>query len=220
MSNKIVDISGLERFFDNIKNYISGILSNKVDKVQGKDLSTEDFTTELKSKLSQVNILAEDAKTVIDDINKDTYIKYVVQSLTTEEKRQARKNIEAISINELPEYKDTFKTVNGNTIFGNGDIITRKEIIKSSGSDVTVLPNIYQKHQTITSELYFHLMDLTTTQDYLNEYFIEFTTHPNGTSVTLSEDIKWVNGEIPVFENDCTYQISIINNLGVCVKFT
>jgi hypothetical protein len=93
MSNKIVDISGLERFFDNIKNYISGILSNKVDKVQGKDLSTEDFTTELKSKLSQVNILAEDVNEELDDVETNTYVKYVAQTLTEQQKSQVRSNI-------------------------------------------------------------------------------------------------------------------------------
>ena len=78
MSNKIVNISGLERFLNNIKTYIGEILSdkqdiindlstirsnsekgatalsqldNKVDKVSGKGLSTEDFTTALKEKL-------------------------------------------------------------------------------------------------------------------------------------------------------------------------
>ena len=103
-------------------NAFSGILSNKVDKVQGKDLSTEDFTTELKSKLSQVNILAEDAKAIIDDINKDTYIKYVVQSLTDTQKEQARKNIDVNNKQDALVSGNNIKTINGTSILGSGDI--------------------------------------------------------------------------------------------------
>ena len=424
MSNKIVDISGLERFFDNIKNYISGILSNKVDKVQGKDLSTEDFTTELKSKLSQVNILAEDAKTTIDDINKDTYIKYVVQSLTDTQKEQVRKNIGVNNKQDKLVSGTSIKTINGTSILGSGDItitadlseyakktelssvatsgsyndLTNKPTIPSAVSESTVtnwgftkntgtvtgikmngsskgtsgiidLGTVITSHQDIsgkqdvisdlatirsnaskgatavqpstlatvaTSGSYNDLtnkptipsavtestvtnwgftknagtvtgikmngsskgtsgiidlgtvitshQDISGKQDTLvsgnniktingtsilgsgniisgyktvqhisestislspniyyikdnssstltitfnaaenntimNEYFIKFNTASSGTSVSLPNTIKWVDGQIPEFENDCTYQISVIDDLGVCVKF-
>jgi hypothetical protein len=35
----------------------------------------------------------------------------------------------------------------------------------------------------------------------------------------LPSSIKWVNGEKPTFDINSTYQISIVNNLGVCIKF-
>ena len=39
MSNKIIDISSLGRFFDNLKTYISGLLSNKQDSISSLDES-------------------------------------------------------------------------------------------------------------------------------------------------------------------------------------
>lgn len=128
MSNKIVDISGLERFFDNIKNYISGILSNKVDKVQGKDLSTEDFTTELKSKLSQVNILAEDDNEELDDVEINTYVKYVAQTLTEEQKSQVRNNI---GVN-LTDYAKTEDLSNVATSGSYNDLTNKPTILSES----------------------------------------------------------------------------------------
>ena len=219
MSNKIVDISGLERFFDNIKNYISGILSNKVDKVQGKDLSTEDFTTELKSKLSQVNILAEDAKTTIDDINKDTYIKYVVQSLTDTQKEQARKNIGVNNKQDALVSGTNIKTINGTSILGSGNIISGYKTVQHiSESTISLSPNIYYIKDNTSSTLTISF-NAAENNTIMNEYFIKFNTASSGTSVSLPNTIKWVDGQIPEFENDCTYQISVIDDLGVCVKF-
>jgi hypothetical protein len=31
--------------------------------------------------------------------------------------------------------------------------------------------------------------------------------------------VKWLNGKLPVFEDGYTYQISVINGLGVYAKF-
>ena len=49
---------------------------------------------------------------------------------------------------------------------------------------------------------------------------IEFTT-PGLSEFTLyaDADIKWANGEVPVFEPGKTYQISIINKLAVISNF-
>lgn len=54
---KFLDLTGLEHFWDGIK----AKLDNKVDKVTGKQLSTEDYTTAEKSKLAGVQIITVDA---------------------------------------------------------------------------------------------------------------------------------------------------------------
>jgi hypothetical protein len=68
------------------------------------------------------------------------------------------------------------------------------------------------------SSFIFRLGSITNT-NIINEYFIEFTTSSSGTTVTLPATVKWVGGVAPTFEAGYTYQISIVDNLGVCVKF-
>ena len=77
------------------KDVISGdhVLSNKVDCVDGKQLSTEDFTTTLKEKVESINVKLTDTDDVLDDVDTNTYVKYVAQTLTEEQKAQVRENI-------------------------------------------------------------------------------------------------------------------------------
>lgn len=51
----------------------------------------------------------------------------------------------------------------------------------------------------------------------MNEYMIQFTSGTNATTLTLPATIKWV--QEPNVEANATYQISIVNNLGVVAKF-
>ena len=87
-----------------------------------------------------------------------------------------------------------------------------------------IIFNISQEY-LIPWGIFFYLSTLNfilgpiTNSDIINEYFIEFTTSSSGTTVSLPSTIKWANGEKPTFEASTTYQISIINNLGVVIKF-
>ena len=75
--------AGVERLWS----HVISRLNNKVDKVDGKGLSTNDFTNEEKDKLNKV-------------------ISYNVQELTESEQEQARTNIGAVSeadLNDLAE---------------------------------------------------------------------------------------------------------------------
>ena len=60
-------------------------------------------------------VRAEDTDDELDEVPEDVYVKYVAQSLTEEQKNQVRENIDAVSPNE-------FKTFNGESIVGTGDI--------------------------------------------------------------------------------------------------
>lgn len=51
----------------------------------------------------------------------------------------------------------------------------------------------------------------------MNEYMIQFTSGTTATTLTLPATIKWV--QEPSVEANATYQISIVNNLGVVAKF-
>ena len=112
------------------------------------------------------------------------------------------------------------KTVNGTSILGSGDLkVGYKTLQTSTSSSMTLTPNVYHRNtSTSLSSLSISLGNVTDST-ILNEYFVEFTTRSAGTTVSLPNTIKWVNGETPTFEAGCTYQISIVNNLGVVTKF-
>lgn len=53
-----LDTSEVRRSLLNFTSKITGLLTNKVDKVDGKQLSTEDFTPDDKAKLTEVKSMA------------------------------------------------------------------------------------------------------------------------------------------------------------------
>jgi hypothetical protein len=94
-----------------------------------------------------------------------------------------------------------------------------KKLTTSSSSSMTLSPNIYYRNtSTSLSTLTIKLGNVSNSA-IINEYFVEFTTRSSGTTVSLPSGIKWANGETPTFEASTTYQISIVNNLGVVTKF-
>ena len=94
-----------------------------------------------------------------------------------------------------------------------------KQLITSTESTMTLSPNIYYRNtNTSLSGLTITLGSISNS-NIINEYFVEFTTSSSGTTVSLPSTIKWANGETPTFEASTTYQISIVNNLGIVTKF-
>lgn len=78
MANKYLDSNGLLYFWQKIVNAISTSSSNKVDKVTGKGLSTEDYTSTEKTKLSGIATGAEvnvQSDWSVTDTTNDGYIK-------------------------------------------------------------------------------------------------------------------------------------------------
>ena len=94
-----------------------------------------------------------------------------------------------------------------------------KQLITSTSSTMTLSPNIYYRNTSTSLSTLTITLGSVSNSNIINEYFIEFTTSSSGTSISLPSTIKWANGEIPTFEASTTYQISIVNNLGVVTKF-
>lgn len=111
------------------------------------------------------------------------------------------------------------KTINGVSILGDGNVkLGSKQIVTTTASTITLTSNVYYKKTNVSNSLTITFASESDTT-IMNEYFIEFTTASTGTSVTLPNTVKWIDGVIPTFENNCTYQISVVNNLGICSKF-
>ena len=94
-----------------------------------------------------------------------------------------------------------------------------KQLSTSTSSSMTLSPNIYYRNTSTSLSSLTITLGSVSNSNIINEYFVEFTTRSAGTTVSLPSTIKWANGETPTFEASTTYQISIVNNLGVVTKF-
>ena len=94
-----------------------------------------------------------------------------------------------------------------------------KQLSTTTSSSMTLSPNVYYRNTSTSLSTLTITLGSVSNSNIINEYFVEFTTRSSGTTVSLPSSVKWANGEAPTFENGKTYQISIVNNLGVCTKF-
>lgn len=123
------------------------------------------------------------------------------------------------------QYKGTVTSVkiNGVTKNQSSGVVDlgyiNKQLSTSTSSSMTLSPNIYYRNTNTSLSTLTITLGSVSNSNILNEYFVEFTTRSSGTTISLPSSIKWANGVTPTFENGKTYQISIVNNLGTCVKF-
>lgn len=96
---------------------------------------------------------------------------------------------------------------------------TNKQLSTSTSSSMTLSPNIYYRNTSTSLSSLTITLGNVSNSSILNEYFVEFTTSSSGTTVSFPSTIKWANGTAPTFEAGCTYQVSIVNNLGTYIKF-
>ena len=101
---------------------------------------------------------------------------------------------------------------------GNSEVSISKPLVTFESTNITLEPNKYYRKSNISSSL---AIDFAEPENYniMNEYFVEFTTSTSGTTISLPSNIKWVGGNEPQFESGSIYQISVVNDLGCCVKF-
>ena len=221
---------------------IENSIDNKVDKVSGKGLSTNDYTTEEKNKLAGAYTKPSGG------IPKTDLTSAVQTSLgKADTALQAHQDI-SVKQDKLVSGTN-IKTINGQSILGSGDIaisanitetdpvftaspahtITADDIsawndkmdetpvLNHGTGDTTcsIAPNIFHLWGTVTSLN----ITLATPDDstILNEYMFQFTSGATATVLSLPSDIVWISE--PTIEASKTYQISIVNNLAVIGGF-
>lgn len=119
----------------------------------------------------------------------------------------------------LTSHQD-IKTINGTSLIGSGNVtIGYKPLQTSTSTTMTLSPNIYYRNTNTSLSRLTITLGSESDSSILNEYLVEFTTRSSGTMITLPSSVKWANGETPTFEASTTYQISIVNNLGIVTKF-
>ena len=120
------------------------------------------------------------------------------------------------------------KTINGTSILGSGNItISGGSSGGGSGAYAQVNHGTSDTTFTLTPNT-FHVWDevasLTLTlgseqSGVANEYLFQFTSGATATSLTLPDDIKWVNDAAPTISENMIYQISVLNGLAVALVF-
>jgi hypothetical protein len=112
------------------------------------------------------------------------------------------------------------KTVNGISILGSGDISAPNTYSKvshgTSDTTFTLTPNVFHVWGTVST---LTLTLGTEISGVANEYLFEFASGSTATTLSLPSTIKWVGGNAPAIEANTTYQISIVDNLGVIGAF-
>lgn len=125
--------------------------------------------------------------------------------------------------------RGTLKTINGESIFGSGDItisgggsssssVAAYRVIEHGTSDTTttIPPNVFHVWGEVPS--------LTIAfgggpAAYANEYLFQFTSGSTATTLSLPDDIKWANDYAPTISANKIYQISVLRGLASCLEF-
>lgn len=169
-------------------------ISGKVDKVSGKGLSTNDYTTTEKSKLAGIASGAEvnvQSDWNVTDSSSDAYIKN----------------------------KPTIPSaVTADTVSGWGFIKSTAYSLSNHGTSsttFTLTPNVLHVWGTVTRLT----LTLGTEQSGVaNEYLFQFTSGSTATTLSLPDTIKWQ--EDLAIEANKTYQVSILNGFATVLSFS
>lgn len=91
---------------------------------------------------------------------------------------------------------------------------TKEEIKQMTETTASIAPNILHVWGEVAS-LDISLADGE--DGVVNEYLVQFTSGATATTLTLPDDIAWMSA--PSVQANKTYQVSIVNNLGVMGEF-
>ena len=80
----------------------------------------------------------------------------------------------------------------------------------------TLTPNTFHAWDEVTS---LTLNFGNETSGVANEYLFQFTSGPTATSLTLPDDIKWANDNVPTINRNMIYQVSVLRGLASVLEF-
>ena len=114
---------------------------------------------------------------------------------------------------------DALSANQGRVLAGLVDDVKTALTNESSTTVASLTPNVFHKWGEVASLTITALGSGETGK--LAEYMIEFQSGSTPTTLSLPNDITWVGGDDPAqnISANKTYQISIVNNLGVYAEF-
>lgn len=186
-ANNQINIPGGGGNSDDSKWALKIELEDKVDKVEGWGLSSNDYTTADKNKVASI----DSKQDVISDL--DTIRSGAAAGAT--------------AIQSIPDTYATKQYVEDNEQITYG-------VVNHGTSDTSsyaVTPNVFHVWGTVTS------LSITlatpTDSSIMNEYLLQFTSGSTATSFSTPSTVVWVSE--PSIEANKTYQVSIVNNIGI-----
>ena len=177
---------------------VTAALNNKVDKVQGKQLSTEDFTTALKTKLEGLNnyddtdisnavarlrddfdsLTQEDISAAIENFNE------IISFLDGIEDSESLDSIIASIEQQIANKQDilvsgtNIKTINGESILGEGNIVVNVDTSNlATKEEVTNLQNEVITNEEVSAAAF----------NEINDRINAISENVSGTTVTKEE---------------------------------
>lgn len=216
-------------------------LATKVDKVDGKQLSTEDFTTLLKQKLDGLSnyddtdikesvlklrtdldtLVSGDTTTAIKTFNE--VIAFLDGLEDTEDLASIIASIEQQIASKQDKITDLEAIRSGaakgaTALQEHQDISGKQDKIQvvskgTSDTTFTIEPNKFYVWGSVSS------LDITlgtpSDSSVYNEYLFQFTSGSTATTLSLPSSVKWQSE--PKVEANKTYQVSIVDNIGLIV---
>lgn len=111
--------------------------------------------------------------------------------------------------------RNTLKTINGQSLIGEGDMQTQYSIIELESSSVMIAPNVYN---ILPEDMQYDVSFGEGIDGVVNEYVFQCVAK-NGGTLVLPDSVIWANGEIPPMTAGKIYVVSIVNNLAVYAEF-
>ena len=178
---------------------VMDIGSYQVPLVSGTNIKTINNTSILgKGNIAiDANIQAVDTQETLDDVETNTYVKYVAQTLTDEQKAQVRENIGVVE--------------GGKEIIANKQGIDSIFVFANDSDNGPLEPNkIYVSPFTVTFGIIIE--NIIPPTDLYAEYTIIFKTGGGANyegTLMLPSYVLWANGTIPTLEAQTNYELSI-----------
>lgn len=122
---------------------------------------------------------------------------------------------------------ENIKTINGESILGEGNIVISGGSNSSGGTYALVEHDTNDTTYTLTPNT-FHTWgevgSLTLTfgeeqSGVANEFLFQFESGETATTLTLPDNLIWANDDTPVIESNYTYQVSILKGFATLMKF-
>ena len=230
------------------KNEVNTKLSTKVDSVAGKGLSTEDYTSEEKTKLAGLSnyddtaIKADLAKKANDadlaTVAKSGLYSDLTGTPTIPTKTSELTNDSGFLTSVPSEYvTETELAAKGFLTSVPSEYVTETEL--EAKGYLTKHQDISGKEDKYTSATSSSgTVELSDTKMYIlgeqssvtitlpsgtesngREYLCQFTASAAGCTLSVPDTISWLGGETPTINASKTYQLSIVNNLAVIGEF-
>lgn len=172
---------------------------------------------------TEANVKAvETTEGSLDDVQTATYVKYTPQSLTVEQKQQARNNIGVQDINtsqfatnnSVDEKIDNLQTVYAK-LSDLDNKLNKIQVIRHplNETQVTLDPNVIHAWYDEVSDL-----DIEFAGNNMSDFYsIMFIS--GGTPTTLSLPLEIIWQTVPNIQANTIYEINITNGLGIIIGY-